>query len=71
MYRIVIISEDNKILFSEKGQNIPSLVCGDTILVDNEYSDIKGKYIIKDIEYKFYEDEYNHKEIIVGYYVKK
>lgn len=69
MYRIVI-SEDNHILFSEKEQNIPGLVCGNTILIDNEYTDIKGKYIIKDIEYKFHEDSYNYKEIIIIYHVE-
>jgi hypothetical protein len=68
MYRIVI-SKDDDVLFSEKGQNIPGLVCGDTITIDNEYDDIKEKYIIKNIEYEFHENSYNYKEIIVRYYV--
>lgn len=69
MYRIVVKSEDNNVLFSEKAQNVPGLICGDSILIDNEYIDIKGKYTIKNIEYKFHEDNYNYKEIFVIYHV--
>lgn len=71
MYRIVIMSEDNHVLFSEKEQNIPHLTCGDTILVDNKYSDINEKYIVKDIKYEFHEDNYNYKEVVIIYNVMK